>query len=203
MWGNKILFLDVLFPLDLERVIYIDSDQIIRTDLIELMQMDFGNAPYAFTPFCESRVETEPFRFWKTGYWKLILGRRHYHISALFAIDLIKFRQMAAGDKLRNHYQLFATDAGSLANLDQDLPNALQDQVPIYSLPQNWLWCETWCSDETMSKAKTIDLCNNPLTKVPKLEIARARVTEWPSLDKEVRNYVVETDEYRKTFFPE
>ena len=38
IWGNKILFLDVLFPLDLERVIYVDSDQIVRTDLIELMK---------------------------------------------------------------------------------------------------------------------------------------------------------------------
>ena len=30
--------------------------------------------------------------------------------------------------------------------------------VPIKSLPQDWLWCETWCSMETKSTAKTIDL---------------------------------------------
>ena len=39
-------------------------------------------------------------------------------------------------------------------------------QVPIKSLPQDWLWCETWCSKETLKTAKSIDLCNNPLTKV-------------------------------------
>jgi UDP-glucose:glycoprotein glucosyltransferase len=86
IWGHKILFLDVLFPLNLDRVIYIDSDQVVRTDLIELMRMDFGNAPYAFTPFCDSRPETEEFRFWKTGFWKNHLGSKKYHISALFAI---------------------------------------------------------------------------------------------------------------------
>ena len=39
-------------------------------------------------------------------------------------------------------------------------------QVPIKSLPQEWLWCETWCSKESLKDAKSIDLCNNPLTKV-------------------------------------
>ena len=46
----------------------------------------------------------------------------------------------------------------SLSNLDQDLPNSMIHNVPIKSLPQDWLWCETWCSMETKSTAKTIDL---------------------------------------------
>ena len=40
----------------------------------------------------------------------------------------------------------------------QDLPNYAQHQVPIFSLPQEWLWCETWCSMDTKVKAKTIDM---------------------------------------------
>jgi UDP-glucose:glycoprotein glucosyltransferase len=39
-----------------------------------------------------------------------------------------------------------------------DLPNSMQHELPIYHLPQEWLWCETWCSDELKEKAKTIDL---------------------------------------------
>lgn len=43
--------------------------------------------------------------------------------------------------------------------------------------PNEWLWCETWCSQadrhlrrdswlqESKKYAKTIDLCQNPLTK--------------------------------------
>lgn len=201
IWGNKILFLDTLFPLDLERVIYIDSDQIVRTDLIELMRMDFGEAPYAFTPFCDNKKDTEPFRFWKQGYWLNHLRGKPYHISALFAIDLRKFRQMHAGDTLRYFYQQLSADPGSLANLDQDLPNYAQDVLPIYSLPQNWLWCETWCTVETMDDAKTIDLCNNPLTKKPKLYVAQNMVREWPGLDAEVRNISAGPDEYVKFFF--
>ena len=31
-------------------------------------------------------------------------------------------------------------------------------QVPLKSLPQEWLWCETWCDDASKPAAKTIDL---------------------------------------------
>lgn len=77
------------------------------------------------------------------------------------------------GDSLRAIYDNLSRDPNSLANLDQDLPNYAQHQVPIHSLPQEWLWCETWCSDDSKKKAKTIDLCNNPLHKEPKLDMAR------------------------------
>jgi len=31
-------------------------------------------------------------------------------------------------------------------------------QVAIKSLPQEWMWCETWCDDNSKATAKTIDL---------------------------------------------
>ena len=74
---------------------------------------------------------------------------------------------------VNNRYEQLSKDPNSLANLDQDLPNYAQHMVPIHSLPQEWLWCETWCDDESKPKAKTIDLCNNPETKTPKLVRAR------------------------------
>lgn len=60
-------------------------------------------------------------------------------------------------------------------------------QIPMFSLPQDWLWCETWCSDASLKTAKTIDLCNNPMTKEPKLERARRILPEWTGLDDEAR----------------
>ncbi|ORZ00818.1 UDP-glucose:Glyco protein glucosyltransferase-domain-containing protein [Syncephalastrum racemosum] len=186
IWGYKILFLDVLFPLDLEKVIFVDADQIVRTDLKELVDMDLHGAPYGYTPFCTDRTEMDGFRFWTQGYWKEHLRDKPYHISALYVIDLVRFRQLAAGDRLRAQYQQLSADPHSLANLDQDLPNNMQHIVPIYSLPQEWLWCETWCSDESLKSAKTIDLCNNPMTKEPKLDRARRQVPEWEVYDRRV-----------------
>ena len=62
IWGYKILFLDVLFPLNLKKIIFVDTDQIIRTDLTELRDLDLGGAPYGYTPFCDSNEEMEGFR---------------------------------------------------------------------------------------------------------------------------------------------
>ncbi|KAI9199320.1 UDP-glucose:glycoprotein glucosyltransferase-domain-containing protein [Polychytrium aggregatum] len=191
IWGYKILFLDVLFPLSLDRVIFVDADQVVRTDLKELVELDMNGAPYGYTPFCDSRKEMDGFRFWKHGYWQTHLQGLPYHISALYVVDLVRFREMAAGDRLRQQYQMLSADPNSLANLDQDLPNSMVHQIPIYSLPQEWLWCETWCSDEQLKTAKTIDLCNNPLTKEPKLERARRILPEWEGLDEQV--HAVET----------
>jgi UDP-glucose:glycoprotein glucosyltransferase len=53
-------------------------------------------------------------------------------------------------------------------------------------LPQEWLWCESWCTNASKPAAKAIDLCNNPLYKTPKLTMAREFVEEWSRYDEEV-----------------
>lgn len=50
---------------------------------------------------------------------------------------------MAVGDMLRGHYQQLSADPNPLANLDQGLPNNLQHEVPVFSLPEDWLWIST------------------------------------------------------------
>ncbi|CAI5701879.1 unnamed protein product [Peronospora effusa] len=192
IWGYKILFLDVLFPLGVQKIIYVDADQVVRADLKELLELDMEGKPYGYTPFCDSR--NVGFQFWRQGYWKDHLRGKPYHISALYVVDLAVFRQMAAGDMLRATYSQLSADPNSLANLDQDLPNFVQHQLPIFSLPQEWLWCESWCSDETKATAKTIDLCNNPKHKEPKLDMAKRVIAgelfkeSWIELDQEIKD---------------
>ncbi len=55
---------------------------------------------------------------------------------------------------LRIIYDQLSKDPNSLANLDQDLPNYAQHQIPIFSLPPEWLWCESWCGNETKHKVR-------------------------------------------------
>eukprot|EP01064_Diplonema_japonicum_P006715 TRINITY_DN14558_c0_g1_i1.p1 TRINITY_DN14558_c0_g1~~TRINITY_DN14558_c0_g1_i1.p1 ORF type:complete len:1459 (+),score=441.66 TRINITY_DN14558_c0_g1_i1:31-4407(+) len=186
IWGYKVLFLDVLFPLDVDKIIYVDADQIVKSDLHELANLDLAGRAVGYTPFCiqNANEETLGFRFWASGYWKDHLQGSPYHISAIYVVDLKKFRQMAAGDTYRSLYDNLSQDPNSLSNLDQDLPNYAQNIVPIFSLPEHWLWCETWCNQKSKAAAKTIDLCNNPLTKTPKLVNAKRIVPEWVSYDK-------------------
>lgn len=189
IWGYKILYLDVLLPQHLSRIIYVDSDQIVQGDLAELWDRPLQGAPIAMTPFCNQNAnpDTEGFRFWKTGFWSTHLGTHPYHISALFVVDLQMFRAHGLGDQYRSTYQSLTADPNSLANLDQDLPNYLQHGIPIHSLPEEWLWCETWCGNGSKASAKTIDLCNNPQTKEPKLEQAKRIGGErWVRIDEDL-----------------
>ena len=136
--------------------------------------------------------EMDAYRFWKRGFWEEHLKGRPYHISAFYIVDLQRFRALAAGDRLRVAYDQLSRDPGSLANLDQDLPNfvsTMPSGIPIHSLGPEWLWCDSWCDKGARSQAKVIDLCNNPLTREPKLESARRLVAEWPSLHDEVEEF--------------
>jgi len=108
-------------------VIYVDADQIVRSDLKELWNMDLQGAPYGYTPFCDDYPEMDGFRFWKQGFWQNHLMGKPYHISALYVVDLQKFRRIAAGDQLRGTYQQLSQDPNSLANLDQG-----KQQTPIF-----------------------------------------------------------------------
>ncbi|XP_069957932.1 UDP-glucose:glycoprotein glucosyltransferase-like [Cherax quadricarinatus] len=60
-------------------------------------------------------------------------------------------------------------------------------QVRIKSLPQDWLWCESWCDDESKKTAKIIDLCNNPMTKEAKLDAAQRIIEEWTTYDNDIK----------------
>ncbi|CAE6970800.1 ggtA [Symbiodinium sp. CCMP2592] len=171
--------IQVLFPQDVPKIIFIDADQVVRADVKELWDLDLKGNVYGFVPMGDTNPDTEGFRFWKQGYWKSHLGGKPYHISALFVVDLMEFRRTSIGETLRGVYNQLSRDPNSLANLDQDLPNFAQHQVPIFTLPTEWLWCETWCSQESKQSAKTIDLCQNPLTKEPKIVMAKRIISEW------------------------
>lgn len=64
IWGYKILFLDVLFPLSVKKVIYVDADQVLRADLKELWTHDLMVTMSSFLketylPFSDQSILSE------------------------------------------------------------------------------------------------------------------------------------------------
>lgn len=88
----------MLFPLEVDRVIFVDSDQVIsecnidfwdrsglnlaflsvqqivRTDLKALVDLDMEGAPYAYPPMCNDRNETKVFSFFFFPLWFLLMN---------------------------------------------------------------------------------------------------------------------------------
>ena len=181
---TKLMFLDLIFPLSLNRVIVVDPSQIITGDLNDLMDLEFGGAPYAFPPICESRAETEQARYWRQGVWKELLKDKTYHSASLFAVNLARFRTLNTGEWIRIVSQQFSPQAFVYESVDRDLPNFMQDRVPIYTLAQNWFWSSKWCTSETMSSAKAIAFAAHG--NVSKVEDAMAN-PKWVELDTELQ----------------
>ncbi|ELP85245.1 UDP-glucose glycoprotein:glucosyltransferase, putative [Entamoeba invadens IP1] len=189
IWAYKMFFNDLMFPQNIHRIIFMDSDQVTRADAFELWSYDMKNYAIAMTPFCVGEwlnKETESYRFWYQESWKNALNGRPYHISALFIIDFDNFRRDDVGTVYREIYNNLTPDPNNLANLDQDLPNYVQGRVPILSLPQEWLWCESWCNKGVKSRAKTIDLCNNPIHPMSKIQSALMNIEEWKDIDETI-----------------
>lgn len=42
-----------------------DADQVVRTDMGELYDMDIKGKPLAYTPFCDNNKEMDGYRFWR------------------------------------------------------------------------------------------------------------------------------------------
>jgi UDP-glucose:glycoprotein glucosyltransferase len=84
VWAYKILFLDVVFPIrpEVDRVIFVDADQVARADLSDLAEFDMENQVYGFVPFCEDRPEMSSYKFWNTpgSYWDQVLQGKPYYI---------------------------------------------------------------------------------------------------------------------------
>jgi UDP-glucose:glycoprotein glucosyltransferase len=79
----------------------------------ELVDLDLHDHVYGYPPMGDDRHEMEGFRFWKTGYWKDALRGRPYHISALYVVDLRRFRQLATGVSEEYRLDIHADDPGS------------------------------------------------------------------------------------------
>ena len=50
---------------------------------------------------CTSNKALEGFMFWNQGFWVEHLQGKPYHISALYVVDLQRFRMTRVGDRLR------------------------------------------------------------------------------------------------------
>lgn len=174
----KVLFLDVIFPDYLQKVIVMDVDLIVKTDLYDLVKQEMHGAVYGLSPLCETRPKEEI--FWRQGYWKNVLGDDlKYYSSSLIVVDLLEFRAIGAGEYIRRQYQRFSSDPKSLVILDQDLINNLQHVLPIHSLSADWNWSPTWCNEREKLSAKIIQFETKEILKNEVFDRARRLAPTW------------------------
>lgn len=67
-------------------MIFVDADQIVRTDMGELYDMDIKGRPLAYTPFCDNNKDMDGYRFWRQV--NSFFERKKKEKSDLFVLDV-------------------------------------------------------------------------------------------------------------------
>lgn len=192
----KILFLDLLFKDEKGRVLYIDPSSIVKrgTDIFELFESYsffennyYSTSTLAFPSFSDTRIESEPLRFWRDNYWISLLHNKQYLDTDLFLVDLNRFKESGNADLIRYIYQIISIDPTSKSTLDQNLINFIQMQIPIKIFPDYYYGCDLWNDDMSMKNVKIVHLCNNPLNNLSEFERANKYISEWPDIQKEAQ----------------
>ncbi|KAG6818362.1 hypothetical protein H0H93_005572, partial [Arthromyces matolae] len=205
IWTYKILFLDVLFPMDLKKVIFVGADQIVRADLKELVTWIYTARLSGILRWATIIQIWKALGFGRPVIVKDFLRGLPYHIS------------LAEGNSERIYYEdIINSSLRILILLQSWIKRSSDRKTDIclidgnscfgqFSLPEDWLWiinhsdCHTSAkpgvspfldvigfsgvyaspgSKDRLHRAKSIDLCQNPLTKEPKLSRAR-QIPEW------------------------
>lgn len=65
------------------QVIFVDADQVVRTDMGELYDMDIKGRPLAYTPFCDNNKDMDGYRFWRQVVTLLICYSFAQHLKLL------------------------------------------------------------------------------------------------------------------------
>lgn len=111
------LFLTDIVPRDVERLIFIDSDMMVRTDIAPLYEMDLEGFPFA--------AASDPYRTgFQTG--RDLKPKRYYSTTDLFfnaGFLVIDTRRMAAVDILGRIFELLTPEEVAGLYYDQDILN--------------------------------------------------------------------------------
>ncbi|CAL9736993.1 killer toxin-resistance protein 5 [Monosporozyma servazzii] len=130
---SRILYLDVLFPMNINKLVYMNLGTDKLLDPKEILQSEVKLA-------CFSMFRMEGEGYWKHGYWEKRLknqGLSFYNTEPAFVINLEEIRKRNIGDILRIHYQRLSADTQSLVNIGQDLLNDIQSEVSVTRLKRS------------------------------------------------------------------
>ena len=121
------LLLDKILPNDINRIIYLDGDTIVRGNIEDLWNIDLNNKTIGMSiepTIDKKRIEV------------LNLGMHPYCNAGVLLIDLKRFRKISAGKKIIEFYKKY--DGKLFAN-DQDAINgALKDEIFVISPKYNY-----------------------------------------------------------------
>ncbi|KAJ6233836.1 UDP-glucose:Glycoprotein Glucosyltransferase [Anaeramoeba flamelloides] len=190
--GIKILFLDVLFPPHVNKLLILKPNQLIKTDIKELFNLDMKDSIFAMNKY--EKYDEQIKNFFQNNEFQ------HNSIfnPNLILVNLQRVRQLRIGDKYRFLFNKYENSDERFVNIDEGILNFAQNLVPITPLAFKWICCKNYCDDEQLKASKIIDICefdfslDNVASKIEKA------YPNWVKLNNEIiyfeKNYQNNSD---------
>lgn len=155
---SKLLFLDLLFPSNVSKVLLIGPN------------MDTYNLTSVYDMTLKRAIampKAQGKGYWSEGHWAEKIQKHSlvfHSVEPFILVDLDVLRSLGGGDYLRIHYQQVSADIKSLEVIDQDLLNDIQIEMPIRTLRKSALkTVEVSTREMKKLKSKLIALENDPI----------------------------------------
>jgi hypothetical protein len=156
---SRVLFLDVMLPYQIKRVIVKDADHIMQHgNILDFYTTDLTyeeedhkipenkmtkEAVFGYTPYClEPNPKYADYRFWISDEWRRYYNDNTYHFGALGLVNIELYWSNKTPRGLINAYKGLAEKKGALNSLDQDLINLYQMVNKVVTIDEDWIWCE-------------------------------------------------------------
>jgi UDP-glucose:glycoprotein glucosyltransferase len=133
----RVLFLDIVMPLSVQRVVAIEAGTIVVGDLTELLVDDMEGAPCAFVEDGKGIS------------------------SALFVADMEKWRTAGVGEVARMSYEDLIDHLAKSDQIEELLLGRMQKRVDMFPISRGWRRCSSRGRDGEMAHVRAIGACGS------------------------------------------
>ncbi|KAH0784999.1 UDP-glucose:Glycoprotein glucosyltransferase-domain-containing protein [Histomonas meleagridis] len=154
--ASKFGVIDLLFPSDIDHVMFADQGTIFRGNVSVFTKLDLEDCCVAAPMISSSRARN---LYWNNQIFVERRFKRPYHSTAIFWISLFKWREVGGGDLYRDLYEKYIRNLQALISIDDELFNILQMKLQIMTLPETTAFCSMHNDQRNVQKALALMMC--------------------------------------------
>lgn len=156
--ASKFALLDLIFPPEIQNVLFVDQGIIFRGNVSAFMNLDVKGCAVAAPLISSSTKESY---YWNSYDNLKVRFKRPYHRTTLLWFDMNKWREYKGGNIYRDMFDKAIKNNQRMKAIDDELFNRLQLYVQTMTLPETTVYCLSSSNPDNLYQSFSIALCNS------------------------------------------